>query len=185
MFGFTRRARNRETVERLYAALMAAARRPALYRDLGVPDTQEGRFEMLALHAGPALRRLEALGRDGEARAHDLARDLADAIFRHLDHVLREQGVGDLAVPKRMKRFAEHFYGRLAAYEAAADDAALAGALARNALGDAARTAEATALAAHWRATCAAMQSAPLADFLDAAPPWPEPPAGPKDRAAP
>lgn len=180
MFGFSRRARNRDTVERLYAAVMAAARRPALYRDLGVPDTQDGRFEMLALHAGAALRRLETLGRAGEGAAADLARDLADAIFRHLDHVLREQGVGDLAVPKRMKRFAEHFYGRCAAYEAAGEDeAALALALARNALGDAARATQAGPLAAHWRATRAAMDAAPLDAFLAAAPPFPEPVATP------
>jgi cytochrome b pre-mRNA-processing protein 3 len=180
MFGFGRRARHRDTVERLYAAVMAAARRPALYRYLGVPDTQEGRFEMLALHAGAALARLEALGRAGDDRARDLGRDLADAIFRHLDHVLREQGVGDLAVPKRMKRFAENFYGRCAAYEAAgADGAALARALARNALGDESRAAQAGPLAAHWRATRAAMDGAPLDAFLSAAPPFPEPGATP------
>ncbi|MBL8587224.1 MAG: ubiquinol-cytochrome C chaperone [Methylobacteriaceae bacterium] len=174
MFRFLERRRNRDVVEALYAAVMAAARRPALYLRLAVPDTQDGRFEMLILHAGPVLRRLEALGRAGESAAGDLGRDLADAIFRHLDHVLREQGVGDLAVPKRMKRLAEGFYGRLAAYEAAgADEEALRRALARNALGDETRSAAAAGLARHLLALRAAMAEAPLAAFIAAAPPFP------------
>ncbi|QLP98330.1 MAG: ubiquinol-cytochrome C chaperone [Rhodoblastus sp.] len=137
MFRWLKPAPGREAADRLYAAIMAAARRPALYLTMGAQDSMDGRFEMLALHAAPPLRRLDALGKAGDERAADLARELADSIFRHLDVTLREQGVGDLAVPKRMKKFAENFYGRLAVYEEAAgrgDVDALRAALARNAL---------------------------------------------------
>jgi cytochrome b pre-mRNA-processing protein 3 len=166
----------RETADRLYAAIMAAARRPALYLLLHAPDTVEGRFEMLTFHAGPVLRRLDALGKAGNAPAEDLACALADSIFRHLDVTLRQQGVGDLAVPKRMKKYAENFYGRLAAYEdaaARADIHALRVALARNALGEASRGDDAAGLAALLMATRSAMETAEFELFVSGAPPFP------------
>ena len=176
MFRWWKRSPNRDAAERLYAAIMAAARRPALYLALGAPDSMDGRFEMLALHAAPALRRLDALGKAGDAGAADLGKELADAIFRHLDATLREQGVGDLAVPKRMKKFAENFYGRLAAYEDAAtrgDDEALRRALARNVFADESRAAEAEGLAAATRAMRDAFAQAPFEAFAQARPPFP------------
>lgn len=176
MFRWFKPSPQRVIADRLHAAVMAAARRPELYLALHAPDTMEGRFEMLILHAGPALRRLEALGTAGDARAADLAKELADSIFRHLDAALREQGVGDLAVPKRMKSFAESFYGRLTVYEDAltrGDDVALRRALARNALGDAERGADAAGLAALLVATRAAMDVAGFEAFERAAPPYP------------
>lgn len=177
MFRWLKPSPRREAADRLYAMIMAAARRPALYLALGAPDTMDGRFEMLALHAAPPLRRLDALGKAGDARAADLARELADAIFRHLDATLREQGVGDLAVPKRMKKFAENFYGRLAAYEDAAsrgDVAALRAALARNALAPGAAPSDAAALADATLAMRAAFEVAPFEDFLEARPLYPQ-----------
>lgn len=175
MFSWFKPSPRRAVADRLYMAVMAAARRPQLYLSLGARDTVEGRFEMLALHAAPALRRLEALGKAGDARAADLARELADSIFRHLDHTLREQGVGDLAVPKRMKAYAESFYGRLTVYEDAAargDVDALKAALARNALGvEEAETA--AALAEATLAMRAAFETAPFEAFAEARPPYP------------
>lgn len=176
MFRWLKPSPRRETADRLYTAVMAAARRPTLYLALGAPDTMDGRFEMLALHAAPPLRRLDVLGKAGDARAADLARELADAIFRHLDVTLREQGVGDLAVPKRMKAFAENFYGRLAVYEDAAarrDEAALRQALARNVLGDESRAAAAAGLAEATLAMRAAFETAPFDVFVEARPPYP------------
>lgn len=176
MFGFLRAAANRRLVDRLHGEIVAAARQPALYARLGVPDTMEGRFEMLALHAGAALRRLEELASAGEAAAADLARDLADAVFLQLDHTLREQGVGDLAVPKRMKKYAEAFYGRLAAVEkalAAPGDAELRAVLARNVLADEGAAEAAGPLAAHVRALWAGLKDAPFAAFAAGPVPFP------------
>lgn len=176
MFGFFRAAANRRLIDRLHGEIVAAARQPALYARLGVPDTMEGRFEMLALHAGAALRRLETLGKAGEAAAADLARDLADAVFLQLDHTLREQGVGDLAVPKRMKKFAEAFYGRLAAVEKAmamGDDAELRLVLARNVLADEQAAGAAGPLAAYVKSLWAGLEAAPFAAFAAGSVPFP------------
>ena len=128
--GFRRRSQDR-IVATLYGAVVAQARLPAFYADFGVPDTVDGRFDMLVLHLVLLLRRL---GQESELR-RDLGQDLFDAFCRDLDANLREMGVGDLAVPKRMQRFAEAFYGRQAAYlEAlsAAEPRAIENALARN-----------------------------------------------------
>jgi cytochrome b pre-mRNA-processing protein 3 len=119
-----------KTFDSLYGAIVAQARQPVFYAGLGVPDTVEGRFEMIVLHLVLVLRRL----RRGP-RGRDLTQGVFDAFCRDLDHNLRELGVGDLSVPKKMKRFAEAFYGRQRAYEdalAAADPALLGVALGRN-----------------------------------------------------
>ena len=170
MFGLFRAAANRRLIDRLHGEIVAAARQPALYARLGAPDTFEGRFELLALHAGAVLRRLEALGKAGDPAAADLARDLADAIFLRLDHTLREQGVGDLAVPKRMKKFAEAFYGRLAACEKAMaeeGDEALRLVVARNVLADEAATEAAGPLAAYLRRLWSAMDGLSFAALTE------------------
>jgi cytochrome b pre-mRNA-processing protein 3 len=121
----------REAIAGLYKRVAVAARQRGLYADLGVPDTIEGRFEALSLHMVLALRAL----RNKPDPAGDVARDLTDAFFRDLDASLREMGVGDTSVPKRMKTLAEAFYGRAGVYDAALDganEAGLAEALGRN-----------------------------------------------------
>jgi cytochrome b pre-mRNA-processing protein 3 len=128
--GFRRRSQNL-SVAALYGAVVAQARLPAFYADFGVPDTIEGRFDMLVLHLVLLVRRL---GQESELQ-RSLGQDLFDAFCRDLDANLREMGVGDLAVPKRMQRFAEAFYGRQAAYVealASAEPQAIENALARN-----------------------------------------------------
>ena len=124
---------NRRAIEALHDGVVAAARQPAFYLDYGVADTFEGRFEMLALMAGLALRRLNATSAPGP----EVAQRLVDALFRNLDPALREMGVGDLAVPKRMKRLAGDFLGRNAAYDVALRQggAGLDAALSRNVFG--------------------------------------------------
>ncbi len=87
---------------------------PALYLALGVPDTVEGRFEALCLHVVLVLRHLRRL----PAPAADIAQDLVNSVFAQLDSSLRELGVGDMGVSKRMKKLAQAFYGRAAAYDA-------------------------------------------------------------------
>jgi cytochrome b pre-mRNA-processing protein 3 len=99
----------------LYASAVAQSRTPALYADLGAPDTPEGRFEIYSLHVYLLLERLKGQG----GQAAETAQALFDAYVSSLDHALRELGVGDLSVGKRMRKLGEAFYGRIQAYEAA------------------------------------------------------------------
>jgi cytochrome b pre-mRNA-processing protein 3 len=100
---------------RLYVALVGQARLALFYRALGVPDTPEGRFELVALHAALLTRRLAAAGEAGRATAQSLF----DLMFADLDGNLRELGVGDLSVGKEIKRLATQFYARLQALDQA------------------------------------------------------------------
>ena len=94
--------------ELLYGAIVAAARQPRLYAEWGVPDTAMGRFEMVALHVAVVQRRLSELGSSGEA----MARALGEAFMTDMDDCMREIGVGDLTVPKKVKRAAAALYDR-------------------------------------------------------------------------
>ena len=129
-----RSASNRGFIDKIHGDIVAASRNPAFYERFGVPDTLEGRFELLILHAALALRRLAALPAPGP----DMAQDLSNAVFRHFDAALREMGVGDLTVPKRIKTMAEAFLGRAQVYDAALrqdNDQQLGAALTRNVYG--------------------------------------------------
>ena len=130
MFRLYRRSANQQLLDRLHGEIVAAARNPVLFTDYAIQDTFEGRFEMVTLHAALLLRRLNQTPHPGP----EIAQDLANAVFRHFDVALREMGVGDTSVPKRMKTLAEAFFGRSAAYDEALqrDETALAAALARN-----------------------------------------------------
>ncbi|MFL6792865.1 MAG: ubiquinol-cytochrome C chaperone family protein [Bradyrhizobium sp.] len=121
----------RGTIETIYGMIVTQAREPFFYRDLGVPDTVNGRFDLLLMHLWLTLRRLKsAEGGVGLSQA------LFDHFCNDMDGNLREMGVGDLTVPKRMQAFGEAFYGRTAAYDLAltAGHDALAQALCRNIL---------------------------------------------------
>lgn len=117
--------------EALYRAIVARAREPRFYTDEAVPDTLDGRFDMVALHAVLVLRRVSELDRAGR----DLAQRTFDLMFDDMDRSLREMGVGDLSVPKKIKAMVQAFFGRARAYGeavAARDANALAEALTRN-----------------------------------------------------
>src|ERR1700733_4748476 len=119
------------SIHDLYGMIVAQARVPTFYRTYGGPDTVEGRFDLIVLHLVLMLARLQ---QDDDA-PRSFGQRLFDEFCRDLDDNLREMGVGDLAVPKRMRSFAEAFYGRQAAYLAAlaaADLRELENALARN-----------------------------------------------------
>ena len=107
----------RADAEKIYATIVSAARRPEFFAALDVPDTPEGRFEILTIHVYLVLRRLKAAGEAERERAQALL----DIVFQNLDDALREMGVGDLSVGKKMRRMAEAFYGRIAAYGPALD----------------------------------------------------------------
>jgi cytochrome b pre-mRNA-processing protein 3 len=110
-----RRSAQERTIRVLYGTIVAQARLPAFYTEYGVPDTVQGRFDLIVLHVVLLLRRL---GRDDDS-GRSLGQELFDAFCRDLENNLREMGLGDLAVPKEMRRFGEAFYGRQAAYLAA------------------------------------------------------------------
>jgi cytochrome b pre-mRNA-processing protein 3 len=132
LFALFRRKPHERSGFALYTEAVAAARNPALFAEIGVPDTLDGRFDLINLHVALLVRRLRA---DPDPRGAALAQAVFDAMFADMDLNLREMGVSDMVVGKRVKRMWEAFHGRAVAYEApldAGDGAALAEALARN-----------------------------------------------------
>lgn len=105
----------REAGRALYAGLVEQSRAPALYQALATPDTVEGRFELYTLHLVLLLDRLNQAG----AEAKDVSQALFDTYVKALDHALRELGVGDLSVGRKMRTLGEAFYGRVKNYHAA------------------------------------------------------------------
>ena len=101
--------------EKLYGAIVAQARLPVFYSNLGVPDILEGRFGLLSLHLFALLHRLRGEGSDGLA----LAQDLVDRFGRDMETVLREIGVSDIRIPKRMRTLAASAHAQLDVYEEA------------------------------------------------------------------
>ncbi len=170
LFRGRRAETNQRLIETLHERIVTAARHPVFYIDYGVADTFEGRFEVLALLASLALRRLN----DAEAPGPAVAQDLVDAIFRHLDWGLREIGVGDMAVPKRIKKLAEAFLGRSAAYTAAlaTGENALAEALSRNIYGG---IGDGRPMARYATETWRRLIECPLDDCLRRGFPFPDP----------
>ncbi len=119
-----------DAARRLYICVIKQARQPGFYLYCGVPDTADGRFDMILLHAFLLLRRTK---RDQD-RTADLGQAFFDLMFADMDQNLREMGLGDLAVGKRVKGMAAAFYGRIQAYEdgLAGNETALVDSLRRN-----------------------------------------------------
>ena len=135
MFTMFRTVPVRKAAELAYGRIVEHAREPGFFVDGGVPDTVDGRFELICLHAFLYLHRLKR----EQPRAAPLGQRLFDTMFADFDRSLREMGTGDLSVGREIKRMAEAFYGRVAAYEGglAGDDSVLQPALARNLFGTA------------------------------------------------
>ncbi len=129
------RAPETEAAMALYEAVVAQARQPDFYLHGGLPDSLDGRFEMIALHSFIVLRRLRAQGPEAEA----VAQAFVDTLVLDMDRSLREMGIGDLGVGKRVKRMAAGFHGRVTAYDAAlaAGQEELEAAVQRNVFGTA------------------------------------------------
>jgi cytochrome b pre-mRNA-processing protein 3 len=174
---FRRRATMEAAARQLYAAIVAQARQPAFYESGGVPDSVDGRFEMIALHGYLVLRRL----RGGGAEAEALAQALVDTLFADLDASLREMGAGDLGVPRRIKRMATGFFGRVAAYDAGlvtGSAGKLGEALRRNVFGTVSPApAQVEAAEAYLRRCLTRLQDQPLAEILAGRPAF----AGPSE----
>ena len=130
--------RDDTSATKLYGAIVAQARLPVFYQGFGVPDTLEGRFLMLSLHLFATLHRLKAEGpkpgepKPGEPKALDLAQDLIDRFGADMETVLREIGVGDLSIPKKLRGLGASGASLLQSYEEALaeGDEALAAAIA-------------------------------------------------------
>ncbi|WP_372708334.1 ubiquinol-cytochrome C chaperone family protein [Brevundimonas sp.] len=128
------RTRSRERLgEPLYELTVAQARQPAFYAQMGVADEIDARFELYTLHVLLLVMRT----RDEGERGAEVAQDLFNAYVSALDHALRELGVGDTSVGKKMRKLGEAMYGRMTAYEGplrAEDEEGLSASLARNVL---------------------------------------------------
>lgn len=110
----------------LYDQLSAASRDPSLYGLGRVADSPDGRFELLAFHSAILFARLTKRGEQAE----ETSQEIFDIMFSAMDHALRELGVGDISVGKRIRKLAESFYGRMAVYH----EALLQGAQGKDAL---------------------------------------------------
>ncbi|MBV8650972.1 MAG: ubiquinol-cytochrome C chaperone family protein [Alphaproteobacteria bacterium] len=160
-----RRNPHRDAAMMLYHGIVEQARRPDFFAAYGVPDTLDGRFELIALHEFLVLGRLK----QEHARTAKLAQELFDTFFADMDRALRELGVGDLAVGKHVKRMATAFYGRIVSYERglAGDDAVLGEALARNLFGTVSpRSGDLATLSAYVRQAAASLAAQPIHDLM-------------------
>jgi cytochrome b pre-mRNA-processing protein 3 len=170
-----------------YQQVVEQARRPVFFTDYAVPDTIDGRFELICLHAFLYLHRLKS----ERPQSSRFCQELFDSMFVDMDQSLREMGKSDLSVGKEIKRMARGFYGRIRAYEEglAGTDSVLTAALARNLFGTATGTPPLAAMAAYVRRAAARLGAQPAAELLAgrAAFPLPEPelPACAPDNAAP
>lgn len=127
---FLARARRHSPAALLYRRIVEQARQPLFYTALGIPDTPDGRFELIALHLALVLRRLQRQ----QPESQFLGEELACLMVADFDQNLRELGVGDLVVGKRVTAMTKNFYGRLTALNAAlasGEEPALALALSR------------------------------------------------------
>ncbi|MBL8645114.1 MAG: ubiquinol-cytochrome C chaperone family protein [Rhodospirillaceae bacterium] len=158
----------------IYNAIVAQARTAVFYSELGVPDSLNGRFDMVVLHATLAIRRVR---KEPPEIYQPLSQALFDYMFQDMDRSLREVGVGDMSIGKHIKKMAKGFYGRAGEYEAGLDQdgAGLAEALKRN-LYRALTPGEAQVdqLARYVRAADAALSGVEFADFAAGRMAWPE-----------
>ncbi|MBB4001080.1 MAG: ubiquinol-cytochrome C chaperone family protein [Aurantimonas endophytica] len=157
--------RNREIIDAIYVDLVERARQPHLYEEAGIPDTVMGRFEALSIHVFLFLRRC----RD-DAALRPLAQDVVDRFIADIDRSIRELGVGDQSVPKRMRKLAGIFYERVKAYDPAMDAGSgtgrLAEALRPRAVAPDAPEGAPPRLAAYMREAAARLEAVPAAAIL-------------------
>jgi cytochrome b pre-mRNA-processing protein 3 len=128
-----RRNPARQAAELAYGRVVEHSRHPLFFSDCGIPDTLDGRFELICLHVFLYLHRLRRERPRGEA----VGQCFVDAMFSDMDRSLREIGTGDLSVGRQVKRMAQALYGRIKAYEQGlgGDDPLLSAVLARNLFG--------------------------------------------------
>ncbi len=113
---------NRDITDDLYACALRNTRDPVFYEEYGVPDSFDGRFDLLLVHIFIIMHL--HMGRE---EYEDLAQSLFDSVFKDMDQTLREMGIGDMGVPKHMKRMMKAFNGRMHSYQWAIDPDSLEG----------------------------------------------------------
>jgi len=106
-----------DAVYAVYTAIVAQSRQPVFYADWGIPDTVTGRFDMISLHLSLLFRRLRVEKQAG----HEFSQALFDLFFKDMDNSLREMGAGDMAVPKKVRKMSEIFYGLMTSLNEAMD----------------------------------------------------------------
>jgi cytochrome b pre-mRNA-processing protein 3 len=169
----------------LYRSIVTEARHPEFYLHYGVPDTVTARFDMIVLMIAVVLHRLRsepvpqnAPRRGAPPDPRQRGQELVELFFAEMDRSLREMGVGDLSIPKRMKKLAAAWNGRFLVYDEALDEAdgeKFAAAIARNVLADLEDRSGAPALAAHCLETTRTLAATPIADVLEGRVAWPDP----------
>jgi cytochrome b pre-mRNA-processing protein 3 len=176
MLGLFRNKAREALISRLYDQILAQARDPSLYVAGSVPDTVEGRTDMMLLHLFLLMHRL----RDEEGEVLDVARDVCDRFFAELDRAMREMGVGDLTVPKKMRKIADIYAGCSSSYGNAlqsADAGELPQTLWRNVYARRQdRLTEAEVLASYVRRAAAALGAVPGERLIQDHIPFPSPP---------
>lgn len=167
LFGFGQRSRL-TVIDGLYERIVAASRQPVFYAKWEAPDTPLGRFEMIALHMILVLRRVR---NEEDPKVRETAQELTDLFFSDVEYAIRELGIGDLGVPKRIKKLARMFYGRAAAYGDALDAGdveALAAAMQRNIRPDVENWQGARPLADYAVAAAGALDAQPVEKLIAA-----------------
>jgi len=171
MTWFQDRKTRKDAAVRLYDAVVAQSRLPVFYERLGVADTIDGRFDLIILHVFLMVNRLGELGPEGRK----LAQALFDRMFKTMEPSLREMGIGDLGIPKHMKKMMKAFNGRLHiyhdAFEAGAD---LQDAIARNIYRADARSDGSAEVARYALATRDVFATLKLNEFLNGAVSFPD-----------
>jgi cytochrome b pre-mRNA-processing protein 3 len=117
IFRLFRKSAATDAVYAVYRAIVAQSRQPRFYAEWGVPDTVTGRFDMICLHLALLFRRLRAEGKE----AAEFGQAVFDLFFKDMDRSLREMGAGDLAIPKKIRKMGNVFYGLLASLNEAMD----------------------------------------------------------------
>lgn len=173
VFGLFRK-RSRDAEHKVYFEIVAQARQPAFYTDFLVPDTIDGRFDMIVAHAILYFRRLR-----GETKeVSDFSQAVFDLFFQDMDASLREMGVTDTRVPKKVKVMGEAFYGRADAYSSAIDEKdadALANAIGRNIFTDASEPVAQKKLALYLLAAADGLEEQPTEKLVVGDIVWPAP----------
>ncbi|WP_298958045.1 ubiquinol-cytochrome C chaperone family protein [uncultured Roseibium sp.] len=173
LFGLFRR-RSRDAEHKVYCEIVAQARQPVFYSGLLVPDTVDGRFDMIVAHAVLYFRRMRAEGAD----VAEFAQNVFDLFFQDMDASLREMGVSDTRVPKKVKVMGEAFYGRADAYISAIDSgnvAELADAIGRNIFTEDAQPVAQKRLAAYILEAARLLNEQSAQDLMRTDVRWPDP----------
>ena len=173
IFGLFRR-RSRDAEHKAYCEIVAQARQPVFYTEFLVPDTVDGRFDLIVVHAVLYFRRMRGEGK----QVSEFAQNVFDLFFGDMDASLREMGVSDTRVPKKVKVMGEAFYGRADAYIPAIDEGdtqALAAALGRNLFTDSPEPVAQLKLARYVQEAAEILSSQSSQDLLTGKIDWPDP----------